>query len=265
MKLNYHLNAMDTRFRAHIRRARLHSILTFWALVDHLFRRLNHVRTLSVRRVAAAVLVALAVAIPSGLYVEERAQRMELARAYKNLTFSSSMEVSTLRQTMGRLMSEQAELRGLLLEAGYSVYSDNHLLVPMVSTGYSSSVIETDDTPYVTASNTMTHTGIVALSRDLLKRYNPEAPFSFGDVIHLSGLGDFIVEDSMNERWHHRVDIWFPNRASAFKFGRRQVILRAPVTIPASKEGPAAETAYRYTLPFNLATTSAGLETANSP
>ena len=74
-----------------------------------------------------------------------------------------------------------------------------------------------------TASNTRTRPGVVAMSRDLLRRYNPRAPFGFGDTIHISGLGDFIVEDSMHWRWRKRVDIWFPSREAAWNFGKREV------------------------------------------
>jgi 3D (Asp-Asp-Asp) domain-containing protein len=113
----------------------------------------------------------------------------------------------------------------MLLNAGHPVVSDGELAIQLVATGYSSCVFETDDTPFVTASNTQTRPGIVALSRDLLTRYNPEAPFSFGDTIHVTGLGDFTVEDSMNLRWRRRMDIWFPSRDQAKDFGIRKIVV----------------------------------------
>ena len=63
------------------------------------------------------------------------------------------------------------------------------------------------------------------LSRDLLNCYTPGAPFSFGDVVHVSGVGDFIVEDTMNARWDNRVDVWFPDRMEALRFGVRGVYI----------------------------------------
>jgi 3D (Asp-Asp-Asp) domain-containing protein len=96
----------------------------------------------------------------------------------------------------------------------------------VIATGYSSSIYETDSTPFITASNTRTREGILALSRDLLKRYTPGAPFDFGDRVHVPGLGEFIVEDSMNSRWNNRIDIWFPSRLEAVRFGVKEVYLR---------------------------------------
>ncbi len=65
----------------------------------------------------------------------------------------------------------------------------------------------------------------MALSRDLLRRYNPDAPFTWGDRIHLEGVGEFVVEDSMNARFKNRVDIWFPDRQSAARWGIQQLTL----------------------------------------
>jgi 3D (Asp-Asp-Asp) domain-containing protein len=192
--------------------------------------------------------VSAAILLPTSLYLNERARRIELGHAYRNLSFESSAEIGTLRTTMGNLLAEQTELKHLLLDAGYAVYSDSEMWVALTATGYSSSVIETDNTPHITASNTRTRTGIIAMSRDMLRRYNPDAPFSFGDIVHISGVGDFAVEDSMNPRWRRRVDVWFPSRTAAFQFGRRRVILRAPVS-----NDELAAYQYEYRLPVNLA------------
>ncbi len=92
-------------------------------------------------------------------------------------------------------------------------------------TGYSSSRDQCDDDPFITAANTQVRDGIVALSRDLLRRYNPDAPFDWGDKVHIEGVGEFVVEDSMNARYRHRADIWFPNRSSAANWGIRSLTL----------------------------------------
>lgn len=231
-----------------LHRFRVQAVMAAWVIPD----AVRVLRAQPRRRVIAGVAVGLAVLAPTILFLNERARRIEVFRAYGQLALSSTAEISTLRHTMGNLLSEQAELKEMLLEAGYAVYSDNDLSVPVVVTGYSSSVWETDSTPFITAANTRTRHGIVALSRDLLKRYNPGAPFSFGDVVHISGLGDFIVEDSMNGRWRRRVDVWFPSRGAAIEFGHREGILRA--TVRRSVDGGENdETAYQYTLPLNLA------------
>jgi len=48
----------------------------------------------------------------------------------------------------------------------------------------------------------------------------------FGTVFKIPDLyGDkiFIVEDRMNKRYWHRVDIWFPERQMAKEFGIKQI------------------------------------------
>jgi 3D (Asp-Asp-Asp) domain-containing protein len=239
--------ATSRRFAMRLHRLRVQAVLALWLIPDRALRAMRAARTMPPRRLLATVALTAAVLAPSLLYLNERARRVEFANAYRQLTFSSSAEIATLRHTMGNLLYEQSELKELLLDAGYAVFSDNELAVPVVVTGYSSSVYETDSTPFITAANTRTRKGIVALSRDLLKRYNPEAPLEFGDIVHISGVGDFVVEDSMNSRWRRRVDVWFPSRTAAVTFGRREVILRTRV-----EEGD-NETVYRYSLPLNLA------------
>lgn len=245
--------------RLRLLRHRLHvqALLACWVIPDRVDRIVSSAGQIRPWRVAAVAAIIVAIVTPTLLWVGERSHRQQLARAYGNLTMTSSSEIATLRYSMGNLLDEQARLREVLLDAGYAVYSENELAVAVTATGYSSSVIETDDTPFITASNTRTRTGIIAMSRDMLTPYNPDAPFHFGDVVHISGLGDFIVEDSMNARWRRRVDVWFPSRRAAFNFGRSRVILTRRLS-----DGD--ETAYNYTLPSNLAG-GASVSAANSP
>ena len=238
-----YISRTPVRFRLWHHRMRVQLKLAAWHVPDQISA---WARSLPPSRLVLTGALALAILLPTSLYLQERARRQELGRAYSHLSHTSTAEISTLRQTMGNLMVEQAELRHLLLDAGFAVFSDNELSVALIATGYSSSVIETDDTPFITASNTRTRNGIIAMSRDMLRRYNPDAPFSFGDRVHISGIGDFIVEDSMNPRWRRRVDVWFPSRTAAFQFGRRRVILISSV----SNDELAS---YEYTLPVNLA------------
>src|SRR5215831_7200857 len=76
--------------------------------------------------------------------------------------------------------------------------------VSITVTGYSSTPDETDASPFITAMNTSVHPGIIALSRDLLREYTPGAPFRFGDIVELEGVGVFTVEDTMNPRYAKR-------------------------------------------------------------
>lgn len=97
--------------------------------------------------------------------------------------------------------------------------------MPVTVTGYSSTSDQTDATPFVTASNSRVRTGIVALSRDMLREFTPGAPFGYGDQVEIEGVGVFTVEDTMNPRFAKRVDIWFSSRAAARLWGRRNQVL----------------------------------------
>lgn len=166
---------------------------------------------------------------PTALYLHERSVRIEKEGAYRDIYLTAVSETQLLRGTLRSLLRERSRLRESLLEFGVPIHDDEgNILLKVVTTGYSSSIYETDDTPFLTAANTQTRPGIVALSRDLLKPYTPGALFSFGDRIYVSGLGEFIVEDSMNGRWEKRMDIWFPSRREAFDFGKRNLYISKP-------------------------------------
>ncbi|MCP4545687.1 MAG: hypothetical protein GY835_04360 [bacterium] len=103
---------------------------------------------------------------------------------------------------------------------------------PVVVTGYSSTRDQCDNDPFITASNKQVRPGIIALSRDLLQRYNPDAPFTWGDRVYLKGFGEFTVEDCMNSRYTRRADIWFSDRRSAAEWGVKKLDLVAiPTTL----------------------------------
>ena len=84
----------------------------------------------------------------------------------------------------------------------------------VIVTAYSSTIWETDDTPFITASGKWVKNGIVA--NNLLP---------FGTKIRLPELyGDqiFIVEDRMNwKTGNYQIDIWFPSHQEAENFGAK--------------------------------------------
>jgi 3D (Asp-Asp-Asp) domain-containing protein len=112
----------------------------------------------------------------------------------------------------------------------YLGWGESDIAFPVVVTGYSSTRDQCDSDPFITASNKKVRQGVIALSRDLLRRYNPDAPFTWGDLIYLQGVGEFVVEDSMNARYTNRADIWFPDRKSAARWGIQETTL---IAIPA--------------------------------
>jgi len=94
-----------------------------------------------------------------------------------------------------------------------------HETLTMRVTAYSSSVDETDDTPFVTASGMRVRDGIVATN-----------VLPFGTKVKIQALfGNkiFIVEDRMNHRMKNGIDIWMPTKSAALRFG----VSRAEVTV----------------------------------
>ena len=80
---------------------------------------------------------------------------------------------------------------------------------------------ECDSTPLITASNKKVRKGIVALSRDLERKFN----LRFGDKIKLYGIGTFEFQDRMHKRWKKRVDVFMWNKKKAFEFGRKNGVV----------------------------------------
>ncbi|MFN3267610.1 MAG: 3D domain-containing protein, partial [Deinococcales bacterium] len=109
------------------------------------------------------------------------------------------------------------------------------LTIVAKSTAYNSHVSQTDSTPFVTATGARTRFGVVALSRDLLRR------IPYGSIVRIEDMGNwangrgrgkysrmlsgvnFIVEDTMHPRKRNTVDVWMPTRRDAIQWGARQI------------------------------------------
>jgi len=182
-------------------------------------------RQITPLRVAAALGIVGLVITPTILYRAERGRHLATQRAYRQLSISSTTETCYLETTVRALLDEQSRLATLVLETGNTLYSSNRVYVKVLASGYSSTIAETDSTPFVTAANTSSRPGVLAVSQNLLREYTPGAPFAFGDRVKIYGVGDFVVEDCMNPRWTNRVDIWFASRDEAIRFGLREVVL----------------------------------------
>lgn len=185
---------------------------------------------MSPRRAVAYLVLAAMIVTPTVLYIIEHGRYVSQRDAYWELLVTSGAETRYLQNSMEELLAQQVNLTGALLDAGYAINDGREITVKVVATGYSSSIWETDDTPFITAANTQTREGILALSRDLLKKYTHNAAFRFGDHVHVTGLGDFLVEDTMHARWTNRVDVWFASREQAIRFGTRDVYLSTTVS-----------------------------------
>ena len=91
------------------------------------------------------------------------------------------------------------------------------------ATGYSSTTDQTDNTPFITASGTYVRDGIVAANFSINGRRVP-----FGTLVRIPeiyGEKVFVVEDRMNSRYTNNLDIWFPERSFAKKFGSKKVVI----------------------------------------
>lgn len=90
-------------------------------------------------------------------------------------------------------------------------HPENVKTIYVIVTAYSSTPMETDDTPFITALGTTVRDGIVAAN------FLP-----FGTKITISKLfGNkvFIVEDRMSPTKGYHIDVWFPSRQEALEFG----------------------------------------------
>ena len=84
-----------------------------------------------------------------------------------------------------------------------------------IVTAYSSSVDETDDTPFLTASGEYVRDGIVA-ANFLPFGTRIRIPEVFGNKI-------FIVKDRMAAKHAEKVDIWFETKDRAKTFGKKKL------------------------------------------
>ena len=77
-------------------------------------------------------------------------------------------------------------------------------------TAYTSSVDETDDTPFITASGARTGHGVIACP----------SKYAFGTVVEIEGRR-FTCEDRMNKRYREteRFDIWMETKSEAYAWG----------------------------------------------
>ncbi|MFA4818377.1 MAG: hypothetical protein WC621_00885 [Patescibacteria group bacterium] len=82
-------------------------------------------------------------------------------------------------------------------------------------TAYSSTVDQTDDTPFITASGSRVRSGIVA-ANFLPMGTRIRMPDYFGDKV-------FVVEDRMHSRFSNRVDVWMETRGEAVDWGVRRL------------------------------------------
>ena len=90
--------------------------------------------------------------------------------------------------------------------------------LPVIITAYSSTVSQTDDTPFITASGSYVRDGIVA--NNLLPFGTKiRIPEVYGDKI-------FVVEDRMNrKKGYYHIDVWLSDYWQAKSFGAKRTTI----------------------------------------
>jgi len=145
---------------------------------------------------------------------------LELERDYQRLKDSLShffQEYAQLKEELRNSKSLNFKLISNLTK------EETFRILDVEMTAYEPVESQTDDTPYVMASGKqITEKEIkglntVAVSRDLLQKFNPEAPLKLGDIIWIS----VIIEDVMHERFTNSVDLLM-EEGRAKDFGRQQ-------------------------------------------
>jgi len=96
-----------------------------------------------------------------------------------------------------------------------NINKDPKMVRYITVTAYSSTPDQTDSTPFITASGTYVHDGIVA-ANFLPFGTKIKLPELFGDKV-------FSVEDRMNSKYYYRVDVWMLTREAAKQFGAQYV------------------------------------------
>jgi len=137
-------------------------------------------------------------------------------------------ELSGLRITSGvreqSLGSSLSKHRDRLSELQQLMAVKDHLIQSLTKghtltiSAYSPEPAQTDDSPFITASNHRVRDGIVAVSRDL---YNKG--WVFGREVYIKGLGVYIIDDLMHERKTDQLDIFMFSTAQAMRFGRKKM------------------------------------------
>ncbi|MEK7611876.1 MAG: hypothetical protein AAB407_00835 [Patescibacteria group bacterium] len=102
-----------------------------------------------------------------------------------------------------------------------SPFEDNRQTMTATITAYSSTPDQTDDTPCITASGydvcENPYNRNVVAANFVPIGTKMQIPALFGDKV-------FTVEDRMHERFNDRIDVWFPDRSSAKKFGKQSEV-----------------------------------------
>lgn len=85
-------------------------------------------------------------------------------------------------------------------------------------TSYNNDIAQTDNTPNITASNRPVKDGIIAVSRDMIK----DGTIKYGDLVYIDCFNRwFIADDTMNERFTRRLDVFMYDKKESLKINKK--------------------------------------------
>lgn len=85
-------------------------------------------------------------------------------------------------------------------------------------TSYNNDIAQTDNTPNITASNRPVKEGIIAVSRDMIK----DGTIKYGDFVYIDCFDRwFIADDTMNERFTRRLDVFMYDKKESLKINKK--------------------------------------------
>lgn len=92
------------------------------------------------------------------------------------------------------------------------------VLKDITVTSYNNHENQTDNTPNITATNRPVREGMVATSRDLIKN----GLIHYGDLVYIDCFEKwFIVEDTMNQRFEKRLDVFLFDKKESLKINKK--------------------------------------------
>lgn len=137
------------------------------------------------------------------------------------VSFLGTVKESSMGQSTASLVNNVADNSGFFIpDSNTSINSviASRAALKMRITAYNSIPNQTDDTPFTTAMGTEVRDGVIAANF---------LPFGTRIMIpSLFGNKIFTVEDRMNIRYRHSIDIWMPDISHALDFGVRYAAIQ---------------------------------------
>jgi len=148
-------------------------------------------------------------------------QIIKISKTMARLSYVLNLILIVLFLSLQREISRNNDMAKLL------EFIESNTFHPLILTAYNSHINQTDHTPRITASGRKTSYQTIALSRDFIQRYNyPDCKgLNYGDTVTIIMRKQFIVEDTMNQRYTNRGDIWTESKKEALRFGKNKGLL----------------------------------------